>query len=158
MASPIPLRCRTGILLVLLWATSPALALNPTQNLDQKISDAARRSSLDPKLVSAIVKVESNFQTSATSKKGAMGLMQVMPSTAAEAEIHAPYHTASNLMGACQYLRSLLNRYRGDLKLALAAYNAGPRNVDRFGGVPPFRETRRYLRKVLALYDELKAK
>jgi soluble lytic murein transglycosylase-like protein len=124
--------------------------------LRQKIQDAARRASLDPKLVTAIIRVESNFEAKAVSPKGAMGLMQVMPKTAEASDIHAPYHTVSNLMGACEYLRSLINRYRGNLKLALAAYNAGPGNVARHGGIPPFTETRDYVRRVLAFYEELK--
>ena len=95
---------------------------------------------------------------SAKSPKGAMGLMQVMPKTADASGIHAPYHMVSNLMGACEYLRSLINRYRGNLKLALAAYNAGPGNVDRHGGIPPFTETRHYVRRVLSFYEELKQK
>jgi len=127
-------------------------------DLQQKIQDAARRASLDPKLVAAIIRVESNFEPKATSPKGAMGLMQVMPKTAEASDIHAPYHTVSNLMGACEYLRSLINRYRGDLKLALAAYNAGPGNVEKHGGIPPFSETRAYVRRVLSFYEELKRK
>ncbi len=126
-------------------------------DLQQKIKDAALRASVDPKLVTAIVKQESNFKP-LTSPKGAMGLMQVMPKTADASGIHAPYHTVNNLMGACEYLRSLINRYRGNLKLALAAYNAGPGNVARYGGIPPFRETREYVKRVLALYEELKQK
>jgi soluble lytic murein transglycosylase-like protein len=126
--------------------------------LQQKIQDAARRASLDPKLVAAIIRVESNFKPRAVSPKGAMGLMQVMPKTAEASDITAPYHTVNNLMGACEYLRSLINRYRGNLKLALAAYNAGPGNVERHGGIPPFTETRQYVRKVLGFYDELKKK
>lgn len=124
--------------------------------LQQNIQDAARRASLDPKLVAAIIRVESNFDATAKSAKGAMGLMQVMPKTAEASGIHAPFHTVSNLMGACEYLRSLINRYRGDLKLALAAYNAGPGNVEKHGGIPPFSETRQYVRRVLAFYEQLK--
>lgn len=127
-------------------------------DLEQKIKDAATRASLDPKLVTAIIRVESNFKPTAKSPKGAMGLMQVMPGTADAAEIHAPYHTTSNLMGACEYLRSLINRYRGNLKLALAAYNAGPGNVERYKGIPPFPETRDYVRSVLEFYRSLKKK
>jgi soluble lytic murein transglycosylase-like protein len=124
--------------------------------LDQKIKDAALRSSLDPALVKAVIQVESNFQSQVTSRKGAMGLMQVMPKTAEAQGIQEPYHPTENLMGACEYLRKLINQYRGNLELALAAYNAGPRNVERFGGIPPFKETQTYVAKVMKIYRQLK--
>jgi soluble lytic murein transglycosylase-like protein len=124
--------------------------------LQREISDAARRASLDPKLVRAVISVESNFNPKAESSKGAMGLMQVRDQTAGECHIHDPFHALNNLMGACECLRMLINRYQGDLKLALAAYNAGPSNVDRFKGIPPFHETREYVRKVLAKYEKYK--
>ena len=82
--------------------------------------------------------------------------MQLMPSTADFCEVHDPYHALNNLMGACECLRKLINRYQGNLSLALAAYNAGPTNVDRFGGIPPFPETRNYIKKILKKYSELK--
>ncbi len=129
----------------------------PRLNLAQHIQDAARRAHLDPKLVEAVVHVESASNPKARSHKGAMGLMQVMPPTAEEWGIHQPFHPLDNLMGACQYLRELINRYRGDLKLALAAYNAGPHNVDRYKGIPPFKETRSYVRRVLGRYRKNKA-
>ena len=122
-------------------------------DLAQKIRDAAHRSFLDPKLVEAIITVESNFKATATSKKGAMGLMQVMPRTADICEIHEPYHALNNLMGACECLRKLINRYRGDLRLALAAYNAGTQNVERYRGIPPFPETQKYVARIMKLYD-----
>jgi len=137
----------------------PALALaRPIdRDLQARVADAARRAFLDPKLILAIIKVESNFQKTAKSPKGAMGLMQVMKSTAVECEIHDPYHVTNHLMGATECLRKLVNRYGGDFKLALAAYNAGPANVDKYGGIPPFRETQRYVRLVMAEYNRLKA-
>ncbi len=134
------------------------LSASPSAEMLQKITDAARRASLDPKLVQAVVKVESNFQAKATSRKGAMGLMQVMSRTARECQIQDPYHAMNNLMGACDCLRKLINRYQGDLSLALAAYNAGPGNVDRYGGIPPFSETKKYVKKVLAIYRDLQDK
>ena len=138
--------------------SSFALFAGSLDSLRAKIADAASHAALDPKFVEAVIKVESNFQPKATSKKGAMGLMQVIPSTAAECEIHDPYHAMNNLMGACDCLRKLINRYQGDLRLALAAYNAGPRNVDRYKGVPPFQETMAYVDRVLATYRRLKDK
>lgn len=128
------------------------ISASPSPILRQQIQDAALRSSLDPQLVEAIVRVESNFKKTATSHKGAMGLMQVMPGTADQCEVHEPYHAVDNLMRACECLRLLLNRYRGNLPLALAAYNAGPGNVEKYKGIPPFKETRRYVKKILAFY------
>ena len=125
-------------------------------SFDQAIVDAAARSSLDPRLVRAVIQVESNFDSRATSPKGAMGLMQVMPQTADYCEVLDPYHPVSNLMGACDCLRRLINRYQGNLELALAAYNAGPSNVDRYRGIPPFAETKAYVKKVLSIYERLK--
>lgn len=129
-------------------------AISP--KLRQNIQDAAKRSYLDPKLVEAVIAVESNFNSGATSHKGAMGLMQVMPKTADSCDVHEPHHAVNNLMGACECLRKLINRYRGNLSLALAAYNAGPSNVDKHRGIPPFPETRAYVKKILFKYSELK--
>jgi soluble lytic murein transglycosylase-like protein len=144
------------VVLVLLAVTcGPSALALPRKPLENKIFDAAQRASLDPKLVEAIIKVESNFSTKATSPKGAKGLMQVMASTARECKILDPYHPLNNLMGACVCLRKLINRYRGDLKLALAAYNAGPSNVDKYGGIPPFPETQDYVKRVLENYEGL---
>jgi len=127
-----------------------------TPKLIQSIEDAASRSFLDPKLVQAVIAVESNFNPHATSPKGAMGLMQVMPETADSCEVHEPHHAVNNLMGACECLRKLINRYQGNLSLALAAYNAGPSNVDRYKGIPPFPETKSYVKKILEKYSKLK--
>ena len=149
-------KLRLSILTVFLGLTVGTLPAFGITRLEDKIALAAKRASVDPHLVHAIVKVESNANVTARSHKGAMGLMQVMPGTAKELGIRLPYHALNNLMGACQYLRRLINRYRGDLKLALAAYNAGPANVDRYGGIPPFRETQKYVKNVLAKYHRLK--
>ena len=115
------------------------------------IRDTAERHELDPFLLAAVAEVESRFQARAVSHRGAVGLMQVLPSTA---ESPAEYLTdpKANLEAGARYLGRLLDRYDGDLELALAAYNAGPTNVRRYGGVPPFRETRQYVEKVLSLY------
>ena len=142
-----------SILLLFLLGTP---VFSAPHDLNQRIKDAALRSSLDPSLIKAIVQVESNFESRATSIKGAMGLMQVMPKTAEAQGIRQPYHATENLMGACDYLRTLINRYRGNIKWALAAYNAGPGNVDRYGGIPPFKETQLYVKKVLNIYQRLK--
>lgn len=118
------------------------------------IRRAAERHGIDPLLVAAVVETESHFNARAVSRRGAVGLMQVMPSTAA-LEPEALVEPTLNLEHGARYLRYLIDRYEGDLELALAAYNAGPTNVRRYGGVPPFRETRRYVEKVLERYFSL---
>lgn len=145
---------------VFLFSLLPTLSLFAavSPQLIQNIEDAAKRSFLDPKLVQAVVAVESNFDSKATSHKGAMGLMQVMPETADYCDVHEPHHAVNNLMGACECLRKLINRYQGNLQLALAAYNAGPANVERYKGIPPFKETRNYVKRILRKYSELKNK
>ena len=125
-------------------------------SVQDKIRDASHRAHLDSRLVTAIVAVESNFHTLALSDKGAQGLMQVMPRFTDQCEIHSPFNPIDNLMGACDCLRRLINRYRGNIRLALAAYNAGPTQVDRYKGIPPFPETREYVDKVMSLYQRSK--
>jgi hypothetical protein len=111
---------------------------------------AARRHSLDPDLVQAVVAVESGFRPDAVSPKGAQGLMQLMPYTARALGVKDSFDPAANLDGGTRYLRALLERYGGDVTRALAAYNAGEGAVARHGGVPPYPETMAYVRKVLA--------
>ena len=113
---------------------------------------AAKRHGLDPALVLAVVSVESGFRTDAVSNKGAQGLMQLMPGTARELGVKDPLDPAANLDGGTRYLNGLIRQYNGDLKRALAAYNAGAGAVNRHGGVPPYRETRQYVQKVLDRY------
>jgi len=113
----------------------------------------SRKYNLDPSLVRAIITVESNWQPYAVSKKGAMGLMQLMPATAREIGIRNPFDPEQNIEGGTRYLRTLLDMFNNDLRLALAAYNAGPETVRKFGGIPPIAETRRYIRRVLSMYN-----
>ena len=107
---------------------------------------------LDPKLVLSVIAVESNFNTSARSPKAAMGLMQLIPDTAERFNVRNAFDATQNLRGGMRYLRWLLSYYRGNISYALAAYNAGEGRVDRYRGVPPFAETRAYVKRVIGLY------
>jgi soluble lytic murein transglycosylase-like protein len=104
---------------------------------------------VSPQLVKAVIRVESGYQERARSRKGAMGLMQLMPDTARQYAVANPYEPTSNIEAGIKYLKSLLDRY--ELKLALAAYNAGEAAVKRFGGVPPYPETQKYVADILRL-------
>jgi hypothetical protein len=118
------------------------------------IAGAADRWNLDPLLLAALVEAESSFCPAVTSPRGAVGLAQVLPTTAQIYGVSDLTDPATNLEVAAQYLARLMNRFDDDLGLVLAAYNAGPTNVARYGGVPPFRETRHYVEKVLTRYVE----
>ena len=121
-------------------------------SLDQVIQQSASRHQVDPNLVRAIVRVESNFNPYAVSPRGAQGLMQLIPATARRFGVRDAFDPQANLEGGVRYLRYLIDLYGGDLELALAAYNAGENAVSRYNGVPPFRETRNYLRKISRIY------
>jgi soluble lytic murein transglycosylase-like protein len=119
---------------------------------DDVISEAARLHGLEFSLLKALIHVESSFNPRAVSKKGAMGLTQIMPATSQLLKIGDPFDPWENIMGGASYLRSMLDRFDGHLGLALAAYNAGPSAVERYNSIPPFRETRDYVDKVLRFF------
>jgi soluble lytic murein transglycosylase-like protein len=127
-------------------------------NLAPLIEEAARRSRLPDELVHAVVRVESAYRTDAISSKGAMGLMQLMPATAQRFGVSNAYDARQNLDGGTRYLRLLLEQFNQDLRLALAAYNAGENAVSRYGNkIPPFPETRDYVKKVITFYNQNQA-
>lgn len=123
---------------------------------DAMIRQAAKRYQVDPRLVKSVIRAESNFDYLAVSRKGAIGLMQLMPETADDMEVLDPFDPKENIYGGTRYLRKMLGLFNGDLPLALAAYNAGPTRVVTLGRVPRFKETQNYVRKVQFFYKEYK--
>jgi soluble lytic murein transglycosylase-like protein len=131
----------------------PALALHPNQpELERMVEQAAERHQVDPALIRAVVAAESGWDPRAVSQKGAMGLMQLMPERARQLGVNDPFDPEQNVDAGVRHLRELLERYDGNLELALAAYNAGPGAVDRAGRVPNIPETVDYVRKITEAY------
>lgn len=122
--------------------------LNAPESMDAIFEEAAREYDVPLKLLKAIGKAESNFNADAVSGAGAQGVMQLMPATAKALGVTDPFDARSNIMGGAKYISDKLKQYNGDIELALAAYNAGSGNVRKYGGVPPFKETRNYIRKI----------
>ena len=120
-------------------------------DIDNMIRTAADKYNVDPSLLSAIAETESNYNQSAVSSAGAVGIMQLMPDTAASLGVN-PYDAQQNVEGGAKYLQGLLNTFGGDVRKAVAAYNAGPNAVKEYNGVPPYKETQNYVDKVLDLY------
>ena len=127
--------------------------LTTALEIQKIVLSAARRNNLDPDLIKAVIKVESNFNPQAVSKAGAMGLMQLMPATAATLRVKDPFNPRENVEGGVRHLRDLLHEFEGDLTLALAAYHAGATRVKQYGAVPPIEQTKEYIKKVLATYQ-----
>jgi soluble lytic murein transglycosylase-like protein len=129
-------------------ADEPARAPGP---FDAIIEEAAQTYGVDADLVRAVIRAESNFNPQAKSRSGAKGLMQLMPRLSRELGISNPFDPRENIFGGTQYLSKLLDRHDGNVSLALASFNAGPRNVARYRGIPPFKETRGYVKKITGL-------
>jgi soluble lytic murein transglycosylase-like protein len=133
--------------------TSPAATtLMSSEKVNTAIEAAASRHNVDPNLVRAVIKVESNFNPRAVSRKGAMGLMQLMPDTARQLNVAHPFDANENVDAGVRHLRSLLDSFGGDVRLSLAAYNAGAKAVQRSNGIPANPETRNYVKQITALY------
>lgn len=133
-------------------STSQKADYTSKSKIKDLISRVSQKHGVDEKLVNALVKQESGFNPNAKSKVGAMGLMQLMPATAKGLGVSNPMDPEQNVEGGVKYLKSMLNKYNGNIILALAAYNAGPGAVDKYDGVPPYKETQNYVRSILANY------
>ncbi len=136
--------------------TSSTRSVIGLDGIHRTIERVSRKYSVDSRLVKAIVKAESGFDPYAVSYAGAKGLMQLMPKTAKELNVLNPFDPAESIDGGVRYFKRLLKLFKYDVKLALAAYNAGRRTVLRYGGIPPYKQTRDYVKKVLRFYAEYK--
>jgi hypothetical protein len=141
------------------WSVRPGAAKSgsskfvPAPALNQVVNSASAAYHLDPDLVNSVIHAESGFNSRAVSPKGARGLMQLMPGTATQLGVTDAFDPQANVTGGSRYLRELLERYNFDLVKALAAYNAGPQRVEQYRGVPPFRETRAYVARIVHEYN-----
>ena len=129
--------------------SSSSSGLTAGTSMDRIFEEAAEKYGVDVDLLKAIGKAESGFNASAVSSAGAIGVMQLMPATAKSLGVTNPYDARQNIMGGAKYISQLLDKYDGNTRLALAAYNAGSGNVDKYGGIPPFEETQNYVKRVM---------
>jgi soluble lytic murein transglycosylase-like protein len=126
----------------------PLSPTSATSGYDEQITQSAQKYGISPSLIKAVMEVESSGNPSAVSKAGAMGLMQLMPSSASSLGVTDPFNPEQNIDGGAHELANLLSQYNGNVDLALAAYNAGPGAVNKYGGTPPYPETQNYIQKV----------
>jgi hypothetical protein len=138
------------------FGSAGGFPVRPKANLSDVVNQASGRYRLDPDLVNSVIKAESGFNARAVSPKGAQGLMQLMPGTATQLGVPNSFDPEANVEGGTKYLRELLERYNFDLVKALAAYNAGPQRVEKFGGVPPYYETRVYVARIVKDFNKKK--
>jgi soluble lytic murein transglycosylase len=136
--------------------TSVSSKFHATDKYDKLISDASREFNVDSRLLKAMIKAESDFDPRAISRKGAMGLMQIMPENFKMLNLDNPFDPWQNIRAGAQYFKKLYKRFNGKLALSLAAYNAGPTAVDRYKSIPPYQETEEYVRRVLRYYRTFK--
>ncbi|HWX92436.1 MAG TPA: lytic transglycosylase domain-containing protein [Terriglobales bacterium] len=158
-AAPAPASASPGPAAVpaaLATTPGPSAALQPRLNIPDAVSQASERYRLDPDLLNSVIRAESGFNPHAVSRKGAQGLMQLMPETASKLGVPNAFDPGANVDGGTRYLRELLERYNFDLVKALAAYNAGPKRVEQYGGVPPYYETRAYVASIVRDFNRKK--
>jgi soluble lytic murein transglycosylase-like protein len=136
-------------------STSNTSKTNKTEQISEAVKSASQKNNVDPNLILAVIHQESGFKECAESQCGAQGLMQLMPETAKEMGVTNSFDIAQNVNGGTQYLKQMLDRFGGDPKLALAAYNAGPNAVQKHGGIPPYQETQNYVKSIMGHYQAL---
>lgn len=156
VSKPLPQSPATAATIPTNAATMAPSAATQAFDIDQVVREASNKNRLDPDFVNSVIRAESNFKTHARSKKGALGLMQLMPATAAQLGVADPFDPRANVEAGTAHLSALLDRYNNDPIKALAAYNAGAHRVKQYNGVPPYRETRAYINQIVRDFNAKK--